>query len=273
VGSFAASLYGFLPGSLAGEDTITDRDTELRGVAAVPEFDVPFYVRQSLFRLGDVPREVADFPSNVALLVRMNGTELVELADFGVNLDLLDDGRIAGRDRLNLGVRESATVEVLCCPDRRFAAHNLLDKACLGFQRLPHIRVEGALCHIAVDLNLFVRIALSQDSPLTLLDIARAPRRVEVMECHKPSLHVGAGTHLFRGAEKYPHSARIDAIKEHLRQRHRFWPARLLAGRVAINGMLDDQQAPFGGFKHSGVGREFGTYGIEAFLEPKAVLE
>jgi aldehyde dehydrogenase (NAD+) len=49
--------------------------------------------------------------------------------------------------------------------------------------------------------------------------------------------------------------------------------SQILAGRVAINGMLDDQQAPFGGFKHSGVGREFGTFGIEAFLEPKAVLE
>ena len=40
-----------------------------------------------------------------------------------------------------------------------------------------------------------------------------------------------------------------------------------------INGMLDDQQAPFGGFKNSGVGREFGTFGIEAFLEPRAILE
>ncbi len=49
--------------------------------------------------------------------------------------------------------------------------------------------------------------------------------------------------------------------------------SQILAGRVVINGMLDDQQAPFGGFKHSGVGREFGTYGIEAFLEPKAILE
>jgi len=48
--------------------------------------------------------------------------------------------------------------------------------------------------------------------------------------------------------------------------------ARILAGRVAINGMLDDQQAPFGGFKHSGFGREFGTFGIEAFLEPRAIL-
>jgi aldehyde dehydrogenase (NAD+) len=56
-------------------------------------------------------------------------------------------------------------------------------------------------------------------------------------------------------------------------QRARGVASRILAGRVAINGMLDDQQAPFGGFKHSGVGREFGTYGIEAFLEPRAILE
>ena len=49
--------------------------------------------------------------------------------------------------------------------------------------------------------------------------------------------------------------------------------SQILAGRVAINGMLDDPQAPFGGFKHSGVGREFGAYGIEAFLEPRAILE
>jgi aldehyde dehydrogenase (NAD+) len=49
--------------------------------------------------------------------------------------------------------------------------------------------------------------------------------------------------------------------------------SQILAGRVAINGMLDDPQAPWGGFKHSGVGREFGTFGIEAFLEPRAILE
>jgi len=56
-------------------------------------------------------------------------------------------------------------------------------------------------------------------------------------------------------------------------QRARHVASHLLVGRVAINGMLDDQQAPFGGFKHSGVGREFGTFGIEAFLEPRAILE
>jgi aldehyde dehydrogenase (NAD+) len=48
--------------------------------------------------------------------------------------------------------------------------------------------------------------------------------------------------------------------------------SQLRAGRVVINGMTDDPQAPWGGFKFSGVGREYGRYGIEAFLEPKAIL-
>ena len=49
--------------------------------------------------------------------------------------------------------------------------------------------------------------------------------------------------------------------------------SQLQAGRVVINGMTDDPQAPWGGFKYSGVGREYGQYGIGAFLEPKAMLE
>ncbi len=42
---------------------------------------------------------------------------------------------------------------------------------------------------------------------------------------------------------------------------------------IRIAGMTDDAQAPWGGFKYSGVGREYGMYGIEAFLETRAILE
>jgi aldehyde dehydrogenase (NAD+) len=49
--------------------------------------------------------------------------------------------------------------------------------------------------------------------------------------------------------------------------------SQLRSGRVVINGMTDDSQAPWGGFKYSGVGREYGQYGIEAFLETRAILE
>lgn len=42
-------------------------------------------------------------------------------------------------------------------------------------------------------------------------------------------------------------------------------------GSVGINGMALNFHAPFGGVKQSGVGREFGEYGVREFLEPKAV--
>ena len=56
-------------------------------------------------------------------------------------------------------------------------------------------------------------------------------------------------------------------------QRARRVASQLRAGRVVINGMTDDPLAPWGGFKYSGVGREYGRYGIEAFVEPRAILE
>jgi aldehyde dehydrogenase (NAD+) len=56
-------------------------------------------------------------------------------------------------------------------------------------------------------------------------------------------------------------------------ERARRVASQLRAGRVVINNMTDDPQAPWGGFKFSGVGREYGKYGIQAFMEPKAILE
>jgi acyl-CoA reductase-like NAD-dependent aldehyde dehydrogenase len=46
---------------------------------------------------------------------------------------------------------------------------------------------------------------------------------------------------------------------------------RLRAGQVDINGGGFNIQAPFGGFKQSGRGRELGRYGLEEFLEYKAL--
>jgi aldehyde dehydrogenase (NAD+) len=56
-------------------------------------------------------------------------------------------------------------------------------------------------------------------------------------------------------------------------QRARRVASEIRAGRIVINGMTDDPQTPWGGFKYSGVGREYGRYGIEAFLETRAILE
>lgn len=44
------------------------------------------------------------------------------------------------------------------------------------------------------------------------------------------------------------------------------------AGRVLINTLTHEPRAPFGGFKHSGLGREMGKWGMSAYLEPKTLI-
>ncbi|BAN99559.1 aldehyde dehydrogenase [Plautia stali symbiont] len=55
-------------------------------------------------------------------------------------------------------------------------------------------------------------------------------------------------------------------------QRARNVGEQLIAGRVMINTLAHEPRAPFGGFRHSGIGREMGQAGISAFLEPRALI-
>jgi aldehyde dehydrogenase (NAD+) len=48
--------------------------------------------------------------------------------------------------------------------------------------------------------------------------------------------------------------------------------AKLRTGNVHLNGAGPDFNAPFGGYKMSGTGREWGEHGFKEFLEVKAVL-
>lgn len=56
------------------------------------------------------------------------------------------------------------------------------------------------------------------------------------------------------------------------RQRARSVANRIRAGRVYLNGAPFDRSLPFGGYKQSGNGREFGVFGFEEYLEVKAIL-
>ncbi|MGO9036388.1 MAG: aldehyde dehydrogenase family protein [Steroidobacteraceae bacterium] len=47
---------------------------------------------------------------------------------------------------------------------------------------------------------------------------------------------------------------------------------RIRAGQVALNGASGDMKTPFGGFKMSGNGREYGEFGLRDFLEVKAMI-
>ncbi len=69
------------------------------------------------------------------------------------------------------------------------------------------------------------------------------------------------------GLAAYIHGTDLDKMRE--------IGGRIRAGQVYMNGSgLDkvDPAAPFGGFKRSGNGREWGEFGFEAFLEVKALI-
>jgi len=46
---------------------------------------------------------------------------------------------------------------------------------------------------------------------------------------------------------------------------------QIRAGNINLNGVPNERTAPFGGYKQSGNGREWGKFGMEEFLEVKAI--
>jgi len=55
--------------------------------------------------------------------------------------------------------------------------------------------------------------------------------------------------------------------------RARAFARQIKAGQVSVNGGAFDPSAPFGGYKQSGVGRQAGRFGLEEFLEVKAIQD
>ncbi|MEY4100152.1 MAG: hypothetical protein RL300_1323, partial [Pseudomonadota bacterium] len=55
-------------------------------------------------------------------------------------------------------------------------------------------------------------------------------------------------------------------------ERAREVASKIRTGRIRINGAALDKRGTHGGFKLSGVGREWGRVGIEEFLEYKSVI-
>jgi len=47
--------------------------------------------------------------------------------------------------------------------------------------------------------------------------------------------------------------------------------SQLRAGMVSVNSASQDYTAPFGGYKQSGNGREWGEFGFDDFLEIKGI--
>jgi aldehyde dehydrogenase (NAD+) len=66
------------------------------------------------------------------------------------------------------------------------------------------------------------------------------------------------------GLSGYVQSANLERARNVARQ--------IRAGNIHVNGAGIDPGSPFGGYKQSGNGREFSVWGLEEFLETKAIL-
>jgi aldehyde dehydrogenase (NAD+) len=66
------------------------------------------------------------------------------------------------------------------------------------------------------------------------------------------------------GLSGYVQSSNLERARNVARQ--------IRAGNIHVNGAGVDPGAPFGGYKQSGNGREFSVWGLEEFLETKAIL-
>jgi acyl-CoA reductase-like NAD-dependent aldehyde dehydrogenase len=54
-------------------------------------------------------------------------------------------------------------------------------------------------------------------------------------------------------------------------ERAKAFARRIRTGQIEVNGGAFNPNAPFGGFKNSGYGREYGSHGFEEFLEIKSM--
>ncbi|MET0254514.1 MAG: aldehyde dehydrogenase family protein [Luteibacter sp.] len=72
-------------------------------------------------------------------------------------------------------------------------------------------------------------------------------------------------------ANDTPYGLQAYVISADTARAHRV-ASRIDAGRVLVNSLTHEPKAPFGGFKQSGLGREYGVFGLEAYLEPKAII-
>ena len=126
----------------------------------------------------------------------------------------LADRGVARCDRLDCRVVEHRLVEVVSRPRGALVGEDLCDESLLALDGLVEIAVESARRDVAEVLHLAEHVALTLDSPQALLEVARAPRAVDVVDGGEAGLDVGARPKLLGRAEEHPHLTRVHLLEE-----------------------------------------------------------
>ena len=146
----------------------------------------------------------------------MIGFHQLQPSHIYIQVHLFLNAFVTGTERLDLRIGQSGFIDIVAGPHRRFGGHDLRDKLLLVLQGLPQIRIEGGLRHIAVNMNFGVHIALTDDTTGSLFQVARSPRRIEVMERDKPVLDIHTGTHFEGRTHEHSHLSGTDFGEEFL---------------------------------------------------------
>ena len=72
---------------------------------------------------------------------------------------------------------------------------------------MPHVGVEGPFRHITENLDLFIFVALPQNTSFLLFQIRRLPWAIQMVQSDQPVLHVCPGSELRRRSDQDTHLA------------------------------------------------------------------
>lgn len=112
----------------------------------------------------------------------MVGFQQLQPSHIDIQVHLLFDERIAGTEGLDLGITEGRFVDVLGSADGGFTGHDLTDEFLFTFHQLKEVGIEGVFCHIGINLNLPVFVALPDNAAFPLLKVSRSPGTIEVVQ-------------------------------------------------------------------------------------------
>src|SRR5262245_48478928 len=99
---------------------------------SVTEPDIGCELLDLLAPLRDFTGERPHLKPDTVLLIQMRRAELVQPADFRIDLDLFHYTRVARRNGLHFRIGERAAIKVLSRTHRCLTVHDLLDEPCLG---------------------------------------------------------------------------------------------------------------------------------------------
>ena len=126
--------------------------------------------------------------------------QIAKPCHFHIQLHFSLDFRVGGSNRLDFRIRKRCLVDVLGFAHRHIPFFYLRNKPLFVFEYLIGITVERPFRRIGVNANALIHIALTDTAPVTLNKVARAIRRVQVMNGYEPFLHVRSSSALFRAA-------------------------------------------------------------------------